>query len=426
MKRNPPIWLALGLASATMLAPSAARPCTTFLAMHAGQPVFGKDYDWNESAGLVVANPRGLQKTALTLSARDAPAMWTSKYGSLTFNQYGVEMPNGGLNEKGLVVEIMWLDSSQYPEPDTRPSVNEVQWIQRALDLFATVAELAQDAPSLRVSPVYGRVHYLACDSSADCAAFEYIDGQLVVTRANDMPAKALANDTYAASATYLAGFDGAVDMPVSTSSLDRFVRASMLAKTTMGTTIPDSAFGILDRVSDEGTVWSIVYALKDGKVHFRTRAMPKVKSVGLATFSFACGARKILDIDTDATGDVGASFIEYTPAANQDLLDRTMPAIASELPVGAPDLMAAYPETCKCASGAGSGGAQGGGGTGGGLSTGGSGGGTGGTAARGTGGGSPSSGGCSCTTGGISRFGLGAIAIGLAVALGLLRRRPS
>jgi hypothetical protein len=62
-----------------------------------------------------------------------------------------------------------------------------------------------------------------------------------------------------------------------------------MLAKTTAGTSIPDSAFAILDSVSQSNTVWSIVYALKDGKVHFRTKAVPKVKSVELATFSFAC-----------------------------------------------------------------------------------------------------------------------------------------
>jgi choloylglycine hydrolase len=28
---------------------------------------------------------------------------WISKYGSITFNQYGREFPTGGMNEKGLV-----------------------------------------------------------------------------------------------------------------------------------------------------------------------------------------------------------------------------------------------------------------------------------------------------------------------------------
>jgi choloylglycine hydrolase len=27
--------------------------------------------------------------------------MWTSRYGSITFNQYGREFPSGGINEKG-------------------------------------------------------------------------------------------------------------------------------------------------------------------------------------------------------------------------------------------------------------------------------------------------------------------------------------
>ena len=108
---------------------------------------------------------------------------------------------NGGLNEKGLALEVMWLDSTQYPNPDSGPAVNELQWIQRALDLYATVAELAQAAPSVRVAQAYAKVHYLACDASADCAAFEYIGGQLVITRTSDMLAKTLANSTYAASA---------------------------------------------------------------------------------------------------------------------------------------------------------------------------------------------------------------------------------
>jgi penicillin V acylase-like amidase (Ntn superfamily) len=41
----------------------AAWACTTFLAQHAGQPVFGKGYDWDQGAGLVVTNARGLQRT---------------------------------------------------------------------------------------------------------------------------------------------------------------------------------------------------------------------------------------------------------------------------------------------------------------------------------------------------------------------------
>jgi choloylglycine hydrolase len=350
--RRPRSLLSIGLAGVAMFAAPAVWACTTFLASHAGQPVFGKDYDWIQSAGLVVTNPRGLQKTSLVLKPTDTPAVWTSQYGSITFNQYGVEMPNGGVNEKGLVVEIMWLDSTQYPAPDSRPVLNELQWIQHALDLYATVAELAQAAPSVRVSQAYAQVHYLACDASTDCAAFEYIGGQLVITRASAMAAKTLTNDTYAASAAYLAGFTGfggTAATPTSSSSLDRFVRAATLAQVTAGTTIPGSAFAILDSVAQLSTVWSIVYLPTNGTIHFRTAAMAKVKTVSLGSFSFACGGRKILDIDTDAIGDVASMFGDYTAAANLQLLNRSLANMASAFPPVLISLVAAYPDSCRC-----------------------------------------------------------------------------
>jgi penicillin V acylase-like amidase (Ntn superfamily) len=417
MKRSATVSLALALAATTVLAPSAARPCTTFLAEHAGQLVFGKSYDWNQRAGLVVTNPRDLRKTSLLLGPTDTPAAWTSRYGSLTFNQYGVELPNAGINENGLAVEIMWLDSSRYPAVDSRPATNELQWIQRALDLFPTVAALAQDAPSLRVARIYGNVHYLACDATGDCAAFEYIDGQLVITRAKDMPAKTLTNDTYAASAAYLAGFSGfggSAAMPSSTGSLDRFVRASMLARATAGTSVPDSALAILDSVATPTTVWSMVYALGDRVAHFRTQSVPKLKYARLADFSFACGARKILDIDTDATGDVAARFQDYTSAANRELLGQTLAALSSALPAGFVDLAAAYPETCTCDPSAGSGGAPGAGGEGPGPSAGGT-----------AGGSNASPGGCSCALAvRDTRSGAWTVLATAALLAGLARRR--
>jgi penicillin V acylase-like amidase (Ntn superfamily) len=354
MRITPGRMVAVASVVISCAAARTAWPCTTFLAWHAGQPVVGKNYDWNQNAGLVTVNPRGLEKKALVLSLTDTPATWTAKYGSLTFNQYGVEMPNGGMNEKGLAIEIMWLDSSQYPVADSRPVVNELQWIQRGLDLFATVDELARDAPSVRVSRAYARVHYLACDAQAACAAFEYIDGQLVVTSVDKMLAKTLTNDTYDDSASYLStfsGFGGTEAMTSSSSSLARFARASMLARTTEGTTIPGSAYGILESVVLSSTVWSIVYVPQGGLVHFRTTSMSKVKSVRLPDFSLTCGTRKVLDIDTDATGDVKARFVDYSQAANRDLLTRSMADMASQLPAGILDMLVAYPDGLRCAT---------------------------------------------------------------------------
>ena len=63
-----------------------AAACTTFCYADGGTLVFGRNYDWNIGDGMVLVNKRSVTKRALV---DPAPAAWTSKYGSITFNQYG-------------------------------------------------------------------------------------------------------------------------------------------------------------------------------------------------------------------------------------------------------------------------------------------------------------------------------------------------
>src|SRR3712207_5008764 len=97
--------------------------CTTFFLEKNGQMVFGKNYDWVTGTGMINTNLRGLVKHSLDPTGGKT-IEWVSKYGSVTFNQYGKEFPNGGMNEKGLVVELMWLSESSYPTPDNRPGLS--------------------------------------------------------------------------------------------------------------------------------------------------------------------------------------------------------------------------------------------------------------------------------------------------------------
>ena len=104
--------------------------------------------------------------------------------------------------------------------PTSRPTLNELQWIQYQLDNFGSVAEMTAAAPGLRVSPVYALVHYLACDKSGACAAFEHIGGKQVVTAG----ARALTNHPYAESAAWAAR---QAQPPAGVGSLARFARAA-------------------------------------------------------------------------------------------------------------------------------------------------------------------------------------------------------
>src|SRR5215210_4777214 len=119
------------LALLLVLGASAADACTTFCT----RGLFGRNYDFEIGHGMVLVNKRGLTKT----SQREQPASWTSRYGSVTFNQFGRDNATGGMNEKGLVVELMWLGGTEYPKADARPELGTLEWIQYQLDTAATV-----------------------------------------------------------------------------------------------------------------------------------------------------------------------------------------------------------------------------------------------------------------------------------------------
>jgi choloylglycine hydrolase len=316
----------------------------------------GKSYDWSIGYGLVVFNPVGLKKTGLTLGPTDTPAQWLSEHASITFDQYGCEMPNGGMNDAGLAVEVMVLGQTQYPPPDDRPAVNELQFIQYALDRYSLVDDLVQGAAAIRISSVYAHVHYLACDATGDCAAIEFLDGKMVVSTGDSMPAPTLTNSTYQDSVGYLEqfqGFGGDLTIPDTTGSLDRFVIASALSVEKAGGTIPDAAFTITDSVSQgDFSKWNIVYDLETRTAHFRTLASPAVKTVSLADFQPDCSSgRYILDIDHPTAGDAGAAFEPYTLEANQALIDKSL-ATLPQVPDVARAMLALYPDALECVPG--------------------------------------------------------------------------
>ena len=107
----------------------AAFTCTTFVLRHGNELVLGRNLDWHTGTGLILTNQRGLEKSALIADPEKAVEC-TSRFGSLTFNQVGRELPYGGMNEAGLAVEHMTLDQTAYPAKDDRPAISVCQWIQ--------------------------------------------------------------------------------------------------------------------------------------------------------------------------------------------------------------------------------------------------------------------------------------------------------
>jgi choloylglycine hydrolase len=208
---------------------STANACTTFCLFNGKDLIFGRNYDFPIGYGHVVINKRGVFKSAMA-DAGEQAAQWTAKYGSLTFNQFGRDNPMGGMNEAGLIVELMQLNATQYLAPDSRPALGCLEWIQYQLDNCATVNEAIKQAEKVRIRSHVG-IHYLIADSKGEIASVEFLDGKLLYHRGDKMPVKALTNSTYEESLAYMKRFESNVSLPASMSSLDRFVHAGVMAK---------------------------------------------------------------------------------------------------------------------------------------------------------------------------------------------------
>jgi penicillin V acylase-like amidase (Ntn superfamily) len=339
--------------------PQAALACSTFQIQKQGQVYFGRNYDWMVGEALIIINKRGTKKPPYVRPTdKGRPMEWTAKYGSLTFNQYGRELPTGGMNEAGLVVEAMALHNTKYPLQDERPylAITAV-WKQYVLDNFATVAEALAAIKGVRIIPPKLGLgeHYLISDAKGDCAVVEYLDGKLVVHHGRGLPVRALTNNTYEES---LKHFELDTLPPFQRSkSIARFKTAAKMARAYEADPKQpplDYAFMVLKKMSKENTQWSIVYDQNNRRVYLHTKNNSKLRMIDLNKFNFSCGKPvMILNIDAAPKDDVTREFRPYTLAANRELV---MGSFAKTpylkvVPKNALERLAAFPKGCKCVS---------------------------------------------------------------------------
>jgi penicillin V acylase-like amidase (Ntn superfamily) len=330
MKQPSPFLRCLAFTLCGLLAAPAAFPCTTFELKGGGKLYFGRNLDWDWEDGMVVVNPRGFKKTALVDPGHPAVS-WTSKYGSVTFNQFGREQPFGGMNEAGLVIENMMLFASQYPASDSRPEIDILQWIQYQLDTCSTVAEvLATDSKIRLAQPkVPARIHYLVCDAGGDCATIEILGGKMVCHRGETLPSRALANNNYEESVANARArqVPGSVSERLKdTDSLTRFACAAARAaefKPLSPEKDVDYAFDILEQVRQgKGTVWQMVYDIPGRQIHYRTLTNPQRRSLELKGLDFAHARTvRFVDIQSAPSAAGKPEWTELTEARLREYL---------------------------------------------------------------------------------------------------------
>jgi penicillin V acylase-like amidase (Ntn superfamily) len=208
--------------------------------------------------------PRGMERQG---EVGQNSIKWTSSYGSIVASSWDIASPDG-MNEKGLVANMLWLVQSKYPQFDKygdEKGLTIAAWAQYVLDNFATVAEAVTELSKEEFVIVtdfipgtdkFTTVHLSLSDAKGDSAILEYIDGRLKI---HHNPAyQVMTNDPVfeeqLAIKRYWEDIPGTIFLPGSNRAPDRFVRASyyinMIPQTTDPLVAVASVFSVIRNVS--------------------------------------------------------------------------------------------------------------------------------------------------------------------------------
>lgn len=287
--------------------------------------------------------PRGMKRSG---QVGPASITWTSRYGSVVASSWDIATPDG-MNEKGLVANLLWLVKSQYPLFDTKgqkKGLTIAAWAQYALDNFATVAEAVEAFRKEEFTIVtdfipetdkFTTVHLSLSDLTGDSAILEYINGRLVI---HHNPAyQVMTNDPVFEEQLAIKGYweqiPGTTFLPGSNRAPDRFVRASYYIKAIPQTSdlriAAASVFSVIRNVSVpygistpnqphiSNTRWRTVADQKHLVYYFENVLTPNVVWVDLkkADFSADAPVKKLsLDRGQVYAGEANSFFEESKP----------------------------------------------------------------------------------------------------------------
>ncbi len=339
------------------LFPCETFPCSAFTLKKDGKIVCGKSEAFESGQSLLSINPRGVSKKGIRLGKYAVPE-WNSKYGSVTFNTISVGMPFGGINEKGLVMETLWLNSSKYPDVGSHPALNELQIIQYVLDNCSTIEEAKTKLETIRVASIKAPVHYFLADAKGNSAVLEYVNGKMFFFAGKDLPLPITTNETYPKSLEYLKNYEefgGKEKLPISMDRLDRFARLAIFMKRSTENRHDPAvayAFDMLCSVTQKRWQYKVVYDISELKIYFNSRSNYEMKELSLKEVDFSCSAgRRVFNINENVKGNILASFKAYDTVKNKTLVGAVFSEVSflKAIPAKVKSVFVNYPATVKC-----------------------------------------------------------------------------
>ena len=280
-----------------------------------GMVVKGRTMDWKDDLkSNIYVFTRGIERAG---ADKGNTIHWKSKYGSVITAGYDIGTSDG-MNEKGLVANLLYLAESDYYRPnDTRPVMGISIWTQYVLDNFATVDEAVKelsketfriDAPDMP-NGAKSTLHLAISDASGNSAIFEYIKGKLIIHEGKEY--QVMTNSpSYEQQITlnnYWKQIGGLVMLPGTNRAVDRFVRASfyinVIPQTDNQREAVAGVFSVIRNVSVplgisvpaqpniSSTRWRTVADQKNKVYFFESTMTPNIFWINMKDLDFSAGA---------------------------------------------------------------------------------------------------------------------------------------
>ena len=301
--------------------------CSTFMLAKGPHLVFGHNLNENgiDVPGMVFVNKRGVFKTGRTWSEiinkdRSNPSAftWISRYGSVTFNAFGRDFPDGGVNESGLYIWEMNEDAD-FPKNMNLPKLNQMHWMQYNLDIHSSIDQVIESAYGIEIDG--WTWHFFVADSRGKSATIAFVDGDVVVHRDERMPVPALFNEPYDRELEllrYFEGFGGSYPVELDNMNTPRFAKAAVMLRDFNPDEDPvEYGFLILKNLTvAETPKWSVLIDLPSQTVYFKTRLNAEIKRFSMNELDFSnLTPAQILNMDISSGGDVRTQFHSYDDA---------------------------------------------------------------------------------------------------------------
>jgi len=171
-----------------------ANPCTIFFLLHNGQMVFGRNCYPVADAEMVCTNQQGLTKISVK-NPDDNTINWVSLcallllilWKRISCRRYEWKRNGSGTDAAG------W---NSIPQPEERPFVGALQWLQYQLDNYFTIEVLIASDKTIRIPSKGTPLHYLVAEVNGDAASIEFPDVKMIVDKSDDLPMPVLINNT--------------------------------------------------------------------------------------------------------------------------------------------------------------------------------------------------------------------------------------